>query len=249
MTGRLAAKGIVKRFGGVTALDDVSLALEQGTVLGLIGPNGSGKTTLLNVLSGTMRPTSGGVFLDGQRIDRLPAYRVVRAGVAKTHQIPKPFPRLTVRENILAAATFGGGARTREGAEPSEEVEGVLRLVELESRAHTLASALTVQEKKRLEFGRALATGARFLLLDETFAGLSPDEVRKSVEVFQRVQAEVGFGAVVVEHVMRAVLSVAHRVLVLEEGRAIAEGTPQEVVRDPAVVEAYLGQEAARAPS
>src|SRR6266699_748340 len=217
MTGRLAAKGIVKRFGGVTALDDVSLGLDQGMVLGLIGPNGSGKTTLLNVLSGTMRPTSGGVFLDGQRIDRLPSYRVVRAGVAKTHQIPKPFPRLTVRENVLVAATFGGRART-----------------------HALASALTVQEKKRLEFGRALATGARFLLLDETFAGLSPDEVRTSVEVFRRVQAEVGFGAVVVEHVMRAVLGVAHRVLVLEEGRAIAEGTPQEVVRDPAGVEAYF---------
>src|SRR5206468_12029955 len=114
MTERHAAKGNVKRFGGVAALDVVSLALDQGTVLGLIGPNGSGKTTLLNVLSGTMRPTSGGVFLDGRRIDRLPAYRVVRAGVAKTHQIPKPFPRLTVRENVLAAATFGPGSSARE---------------------------------------------------------------------------------------------------------------------------------------
>jgi len=247
MTARLKAEAVVKRFGGVTALDGVSLEVSQGAVLGLIGPNGSGKTTLLNVLSGTIRPTSGHVFLDGERIDRMPAYRVVRAGVAKTHQIPKPFHGMTVRENVTAAATFGAGLR--EGARVRDEVGRVLRLVELEPRADVPASALTVQEKKRLEFARALATGARFLLLDEIFAGLSPEEVRASIEVFRRVQAELGFGAVVVEHVMRAVLSVAHRVLVLEEGRSIAEGTPQEVVRDPAVVEAYLGQEAARAPT
>ena len=247
MTARLMVEAVVKKFGGVTALGGVSLALDEGAVLGLIGPNGSGKTTLLNVLSGTVRPTSGRVFLDGQRIDRLPAYRVVRAGVAKTHQIPKPFPGMTVRENVATAATFGAGPR--EGARIRDEVGRALRLVELEARADVPASALTVQEKKRLEFARALATGARFLLLDEIFAGLSVEEVRASVEVFRRVQAEVGFGAVVVEHVMRAVLGVAHRVLVLEEGRAIAEGTPQEVVRNPAVVEAYLGQEAVRAPA
>jgi len=247
MTARLMAEAVVKKFGGVTALGGVSLALDEGAVLGLIGPNGSGKTTLLNVLSGTVRPTSGRVFLDGQRIDRLPAYRVVRAGVAKTHQIPKPFPGMTVRENVATATTFG--AAPREGARIRDEVGRALRLVELEARADVPASALTVQEKKRLEFARALATGARFLLLDEIFAGLSVEEVRASVEVFRRVQAEVGFGAVVVEHVMRAVLGVAHRVLVLEEGRAIAEGTPQEVVRNPAVVEAYLGQEAVRAPA
>ena len=141
MTARLKAEAVVKRFGGVTALDGVSLEVSQGAVLGLIGPNGSGKTTLLNVLSGTIRPTSGHVFLDGERIDRMPAYRVVRAGVAKTHQIPKPFHGMTVRENVTAAATFGAGLR--EGARVRDEVGRVLRLVELEPRADVPASALT----------------------------------------------------------------------------------------------------------
>lgn len=247
MTRRLEACDIVKNFGGVQALRGVSLHVDEGEIVGLIGPNGSGKTTLLNVLSGSLPASSGQVLLDGKRIDRLPPYRAVHAGVVKTHQIPKPFSGMTVRENVAVAAMYG--RRESDLAQTKAEADRVLSLVVLSSRADVPAASLTVQEKKRLEFARALATGAPFLLMDETFAGLSPEEVRGSVDLFRKVQAEGKFGALVVEHVMRAVLSLAARVVVLEEGRVIAEGTPEAIVQDPAVVEAYLGREAARAPA
>ena len=247
MTRRLEARDIVKNFGGVQALKGVSLRLDEGEMVGLIGPNGSGKTTLLNVLSGSFGPSSGQVLLDGKRIDGLPPYRVVHAGIAKTHQIPKPFSGMTVRENIAVAAMYG--RRESDLTRTREETDRVLSLVELTARADVSSASLTVQEKKRLEFARALSTGARFLLLDETVAGLSPDEVQDSVQLFRKVQAELGFGALVVEHVLRAVLSLAARVVVLEEGRAIAEGTPQAIVQNPAVIEAYLGREAVHAPA
>ncbi len=247
MTRRLEARGVVKNFGGVQALRGVSLRLDEGEIAGLIGPNGSGKTTLLNVLSGSFGPTSGEVLLDGERIDGRPLYRVVHAGVAKTHQIPKPFAGMTVRENVAVAAMYGG--HETDPAKTRAEADRVLSLVELTARADVSSALLTVQEKKRLEFARALATGARFLLMDETFAGLSPDEVRDSVQLVRKVQKEVGFGALVVEHVLRAVLSLAARVAVLEEGRIIAEGTPQAIVENPAVIEAYLGREAMHAPA
>ena len=247
MTRHLEARNVVKNFGGVQALRGVSLHLGEGEIVGLIGPNGSGKTTLLNVLSGTFAPTSGEVLLDKERIDGLPLYRVVHAGVAKTHQIPRPFSGMTVRENVAVAAMYGG--HEPDAAKTRAEVDRVLSLVELTSRADVASASLTVQEKKRLEFARALSTGARFLLLDETFAGLSPDEVRDSVQLVRKVQQEVGFGALVVEHVLRAVLSLAARVVVLEEGRSIAEGTPQAIVQNPAVIEAYLGREALHAPA
>lgn len=247
MSHRLEAREVAKSFGGVQALRGVSLHVEEGEIVGLIGPNGSGKTTLLNILSGSLSPSSGQVLLDGQRIDRLPPYRVVHAGVVKTHQIPKPFSGMTVRENVAVAALYG--RRESDLARMRQEADRVLSLVELSPRADVPAASLTVQEKKRLEFARALSTGARFLLMDETFAGLSPEEIRGSVDLFRKVQAEGKFGALVVEHVMRAVLSLAARVIVLEEGRIIAEGTPHAIVEDPAVVEAYLGREATRAPA
>ncbi len=247
MSRRLEAREIVRNFGGVQALRGVSLRVDEGEIVGLIGPNGSGKTTLLNVLSGSLSPSSGHVLLDGKRIDRLPPYRVVHAGIAKTHQIPRPFSGMTVRENVAVAALYG--RKESDLARMRQEADRILSMVELGPRADVPAASLTVQEKKRLEFARALSTGARFLLMDETFAGLSPEEIRGSVDLFRKVQAEGGFGALVVEHVMRAVLSLAARIVVLEEGRIIAEGTPQAIVQDPAVVEAYLGREATHAPA
>jgi len=168
---------------------------------------------------------------------------MVELGVAKTHQIPKPFLAMTCRENVAVAMMYG----SRQEGEPASALEESLRIlatVGLDRRADAPASNLTVQERKRLEFARVLATGAGLVLLDEIFAGLSPDELRDTIALFGRVQKEQGFGALVVEHVMRAVMTLSDHVVVIEEGRKIAEGSPKEVVENPAVIEAYLGSEA-----
>ncbi len=243
MNRTLEASEIHKYFGGVKAVQGVSLTLEVGRVVGLIGPNGSGKSTLLNVLAGVEKPTKGTVTVDGRRVDRWPAYRRVGLGIAKTHQIPKPFLAMTCRENVAVAMMYGN-LRNAEPASALEESLRILALVGLDRRADALASNLTVQERKRLEFARVLATGAGLVLLDEIFAGLSPEELRDAIALFARVQKDQGFGALVVEHVMRAVMTLSDHVVVIEEGRKIAEGSPKEVVENPAVIEAYLGTEA-----
>jgi ABC-type branched-subunit amino acid transport system ATPase component len=248
VTGPLVATNVERSFGGVQALRGLSLVLEEGQILGLIGPNGSGKTTLLNVLSGSLRPTSGTVSLGGVRIDRRSMSHIVGAGISKTHQIPRPFATMTTLENVTVAAMYGRGTRRRLG-EARDEAERVLGMVKLDRRKDVLATALTVQEKKTLEFARAIATGARFVLLDEIFAGLSPDELRSAMDVFSAVHKELGFAALIVEHVMQAVLNLAERVIVIEEGRKIAEGSAREIVTNPAVIEAYLGPEVYLAPS
>ena len=246
MTMVLSVAEVRKDFGGVHALRGVSLSVAEGRIVGLIGPNGSGKTTLLNVIAGVEKPTAGSVMLDGQRIDNMPAHRVVELGIAKTHQIPKPFLGMTTRDNVGVAVLYGS-RKDRDLGRAFDEANWVLRLVGLEPHAETLAANLTVQDRKRLELARVIATGSRILLLDEVFAGLSPDELREAMGLFTRLQKEIGFGALVVEHVMRAVLTLSDRVIVIDEGRKIAEGPPQAVVRQPAVIEAYLGREAARA--
>ncbi len=246
MTRVLEVSNVHKYFGGVRAVQGVSLTVEEGHVVGLIGPNGSGKSTLLNVMAGVSKPTAGSVMLDGRRIDNMPAHRVVELGIAKTHQIPKPFLGMTTRDNVGVAVLYGS-RKDRDLGRAFDEANWVLRLVGLEPHAETLAANLTVQDRKRLELARVIATGCRILLLDEVFAGLSPDELREAMGLFTRLQKEIGFGALVVEHVMRAVLTLSDRVIVIDEGRKIAEGPPQAVVRQPAVIEAYLGREAARA--
>ncbi len=236
----LQADKISKNFGGVQALRDVSFELPESAVMGLIGQNGSGKSTLLNIIAGLEKLTSGIVKLDSRRIDNLRANRVVGYGLAKTHQIPKPFSNMTARENVAVAVLYG----RRNIHSPSsalQEAERTLSLVGMGLRKDAPAGSLTVQEKKRLELARVIATGASVLLLDEVFAGLSPEELKDSIQLFKKLHEELGFSALVVEHVMRAVLNLSHEVIVLEEGQVIATGSPDEVVHNDKVIEAYLG--------
>ena len=221
-------------------MKDVSFDLPESAVLGLIGPNGSGKSTLLNIIAGLEKPTSGIVKLDSKRIDNLRANRVVGYGVAKTHQIPKPFSNMTTRENVAVAVLYGRRKIHSQNL-ALREAERILSLVGMGSRNDASSGSLTVQEKKRLELARAIATGASVLLLDEVFAGLSPEELKDSIQLFRKLHEELRFSALVVEHVMRAVLNISHKVIVLEEGHVIAIGTPDDVVHNDKVIEAYLG--------
>lgn len=231
--------GVTKSFGGVQALRGVSLSLRESGVLGLIGPNGSGKSTLLNIIAGIQKPTSGTVKLGGRKIEGLRADEIVGLGVAKTHQIPKPFASMSVRENVAVATLYG--RRLRSVGPALEEADRTLTLMGMERKRDVLAGNLTAQEKKRLELAKAVATGAKVLLLDEVFAGLSAEELRDSMALFRELHDEMRFSALVVEHVMRAVLNISESVVVLEEGRVIAIGSPAQIVHDEKVVQAYLG--------
>ncbi len=242
MIPALYAENVHKYFGGVQAVKGVSLSVEQGKVIGLIGPNGSGKSTLLNVMAGVYKPTMGSVRRGEKRIDGLSANEIVKRGVAKTNQIPRPFLTMSTRENVAVAVLYGvKGADDLDTA--LRRADEVLELVKLTGSKDALASNLTVQGKKRLEFARVIATGADMLLLDEIFAGQSADELRDSIKLFEDIRKQLSFSALVVEHVMKAVLSIAESVTVIEEGEKIAEGSPHEVVHNSRVIEAYLGAE------
>ena len=236
----LVAEDISKNFGGVQALRGISFSLEENNVLGLIGPNGSGKTTLLNVIAGVYKPTAGKVFFAGKRIDGLPADSVSQIGVVKTHQIPKPFLDMSVEENVATAVLFGV-KRERQVAKSLQHADEVIELLEIASRKYTLARNLTVQEKKRLELARAIATGAKVILLDEVFSGLSEEELRGMIANFKDVRKELGLTIIVVEHVLKAVMGLAERVMVLHEGIKLADGEQKEVMKDAQVIQAYLG--------
>jgi branched-chain amino acid transport system ATP-binding protein len=233
----LEVTGVSKRFGGLRALQDVSLRIEPGTVTGIVGPNGAGKTTLFNVVSGYYPPDAGRVVLAGADVTGLRPHALAARGLARTFQITKPFANLTV----LETARIGALLRRPALAEAGEDALRILQRLGLADRAGLLGKELTVIQRKRLEVARALATQPKILLLDEVAAGLRPREIREMIVLVRRIAAE-GIAVVMIEHVLEAVMNASERIVVLHHGRKIAEGTPREVVRDPLVVDAYFGE-------
>jgi branched-chain amino acid transport system ATP-binding protein len=239
MAAMLEVAGVSKNFSGLRAVADVSFAVPEGAIFAVIGPNGAGKTTMFNLIAGLFAPNAGTIAFQGQRIDGLTPDEVCRRGIGRTFQIVRPFPALTVEDNVMVGALL----RHSDPRQAMQRAHDVLRRLDLFDKRLQLAGSLTLPDRKRLEVARALATEPKLLLLDEVMAGLRPTETDRIVDILKQLNAD-GLTILLIEHVMRAVMSLATRVLVLHHGAAIAEGSPAEVVRDPAVVQSYLGAEA-----
>jgi branched-chain amino acid transport system ATP-binding protein len=239
MSPLLSIAGVSKRFRGLVAVDRVSCDVMPGEIFAVIGPNGAGKTTLFSMIAGALKPDDGEIRLNGARIEALRPDEVCRLGVARTFQIVRPFPALSVEDNIMVGALLRSGDIGRAAATAHE----VMRRLELFDKRARLAKSLTLPDRKRLEVARALATAPQLLLLDEVMAGLRPTEADRMVAILRELNGQ-GLTILLIEHVMRAVMALASRVLVLHHGAPIALGKPADVVREPAVVESYLGVEA-----
>jgi branched-chain amino acid transport system ATP-binding protein len=242
----LECVGLTKRFGGLVAVDRVDLQIAEGEILGLIGPNGSGKTTLFNCIAGFYRPDAGQLSFRGHSLIGLTPDRVCHRGIGRTFQLARPFADMSVAQNLVVGGLYGNtGLRGVRAA--LAEARRLLELVGLDQVADQPAARLTLSQRKRLELGRALATRPQVLLLDESMAGLNPAELREAVDLLRRIRLELALTLVVVEHVMEVIVSLCERVVVMNQGRKIAEGRPDVVAHQPEVVEAYLGPRAAAA--
>jgi branched-chain amino acid transport system ATP-binding protein len=240
MTQLLVVDRVTKHFRGLLAVDRVSFAVAPGDIVAVIGPNGAGKTTLFNMIAGAVAPDDGTIAFCGERIDGHAPDDVCRRGIGRTFQLVRPFPALTVEDNVLVGALL----RRPDVATARRHAITVLERLDLADKRALPASSLTLPDRKRLEVARALATEPKLLLLDEVMAGLRPTETDRMVAILRTLNRESGLAIVLIEHVMRAVMALARRVLVLHHGAMIAEGAPEAVVREPAVIESYLGAEA-----
>ena len=235
----LEVRGLVKRFGGFTALNGVSLSVKQGERFGLIGPNGSGKTTLINCVSGVLYANAGTIRFEGRDVSALPPHQRSRLGIVRSFQIPKPFTSMTVRDNLGISLEYAGAGRA--GGAGSTDADEILRGIGLEAKAHLRPAGLTQIEMRKLELARAMAARPKLLISDEAMAGLSSTEVDDILAILFRLNAQ-GITIIMIEHIMRAVMRFSERIVVLDAGERIAEGTPEEIVRNPDVERAYLGE-------
>ncbi|MDA4127626.1 MAG: ABC transporter ATP-binding protein [Thaumarchaeota archaeon] len=237
----LEVKGVTKDFGGLVALKGVSMEMKQGEIVGLIGPNGAGKSTLFDIITGIERPTAGSVVFDGTDITGFKPYDVTRMGISRTFQSVRPFLNYTVEENIRVGALFGKG----DGKGVEEQVSQVLKATDLESKRDSRVMSLPTEQRKLVEVARALAGSPRLLLLDEPMAGLNPSEVGDFTKLIHEVN-DGGISVLIVEHVMKAIMGICKRIVVLNAGLKLAEGSPDEIQKDSEVIKVYLGEEYAR---
>jgi branched-chain amino acid transport system ATP-binding protein len=237
----LETKGATKQFGGLAAVDNVDMKIYQGEILGLIGPNGAGKTTFVNIITGMLPITKGKVFYKGKEITGWPSFRVGRLGLSRTFQIVKPFRGMTVRENVAVGAMFGHKGQTRSAREALEHVDEVIEFVGMAHLRDKHADELTLPYLKRLELAKSLAMDPELLFLDEVMAGLNTKEIDAAMALVQEVNKR-GVTLLVIEHVMKAIVGITERVFVLNFGKELAQGKPQEVLNNPRVIEAYLGE-------
>jgi branched-chain amino acid transport system ATP-binding protein len=238
----LEVQGVSKAFGGLMALSDVTLTVEAGETVGIMGANGAGKTTLFSLIAGNDRPTAGRILFDGRRIDGRRPDQISRGGIARTFQIVRPFAGMTVVENVAIGCLFGSRCEASK-RRALEQARAILDEVGLVQRADDMAGDLTIAGLKRLEVARALAAGPRLLMLDEVMAGLTPTEVAEALAMLDGLKRRHGLTLLVVEHVMRALMEMCGRILVLHHGVTIATGAPDEIGANPAVIDAYLGKE------
>jgi branched-chain amino acid transport system ATP-binding protein len=238
MAALLEVEGLTKRFGGFTAVNRLTLSVKPGERFGLIGPNGSGKTTLINCVSGSLPVDGGRILFDGHEITNLPAHRRTRLGIVRSFQIPKPFTSMTILENLEIPLEY---AAHRRSSEADADAMEILRAIGLESKAHLRPAGLTQIEMRKLELARAMAARPKLLISDEAMAGLSSAEVDDILTILFRLN-ERGITIIMIEHIMRAVMRFSERIVVLDAGERIAEGTPEEIIRNPAVEKAYLGE-------
>ena len=239
MNALLSLQGVSKRFRGLVAVDAVSFDVAAGEMFAIIGPNGAGKTTLFNMIAGAVAPDEGSISFAGEPIGGLPPDAICRRGIGRTFQLVRPFPALTVEDNVIVGALLHNRNVGKARARASE----LLRRLDLFDQRNRIAATLTLPDRKRLEVARALATEPKLLLLDEVMAGLRPTESDRMVAILRTLNHDSGLTIVLIEHVMRAVMALASSVLVLDHGIAIAQGKPEAIVRDPAVVQSYLGAE------